>query len=71
MGAAGRDFPNFNIVFRDGLLTRIVAFTASPIPDIADRSYPQALSESLYPYGIPIVEESELIPLIKREPVCE
>ncbi len=67
MGAAGRDFHNFNIVFRNDPLTRVVAFTAAQIPDIADRSYPPALSGPLYPYGIPIVEESELIPLIKRE----
>jgi predicted GTPase len=69
MGAAGRDFHNFNTVFRNDPLIRVVAFTAAQIPDIADRTYPHALSGPLYPYGIPIVEEAELIPLIKRERV--
>ena len=69
MGAAGRDFHNFNVVFRNDPLTRVVAFTAAQIPDIAGRTYPPALSGPLYPNGIPIVEESELIPLIKRDRV--
>ena len=69
MGAAGRDFHNFNVVFRSDSLTRVVAFTAAQIPNIAGRNYPPALSGPLYPYGIPIVEESELIPLIKQERV--
>ena len=69
MGAAGRDFHNFNVVFRNDPLTRVVAFTAAQIPDIAGRTYPPALSGPLYPNGIPIVDESELVPLIKREGV--
>ena len=69
MGAAGRDFHNFNIAFRNDPLIRAVAFTAAQIPDIADRTYPQALSGPFHPYGIPIVEEAELILLIKRERV--
>ena len=69
MGAAGRDFHNFNVVFRNDPLTRVVAFTAAQIPDIAGRTYPPVLSGHLYPNGIPIVEESELVPLIKRERV--
>ena len=69
MGAAGRDFHNFNVVFRNDPLTRVVAFTAAQIPDIADRTYPPALSGPLYPNGIPILEETELVPLIKRERV--
>ena len=69
MGAAGRDFHNFNVVFRDDPLTRVVAFTAAQIPDIAGRTYPPALSGPLYPNGIPILDESELVPLIKRERV--
>jgi predicted GTPase len=69
MGAAGRDFHNFNVVFRNDPLTRVVAFTAAQTPDIAGRTYPPALSGPLYPNGIPIVEESELVPLIKRDRV--
>ncbi len=69
MGAAGRDFHNFNTVFRSDPLTRVVAFTAAQIPDIAGRTYPPELSGPLYPSGIPIIEESEMIPLIKRERV--
>ena len=69
MGAAGRDFHNFNVVFRTDPLTRVVAFTAAQIPDIAGRLYPPSLSGPLYPNGIPIVDESELVSLIKRERV--
>ena len=69
MGAAGRDFHNFNVVFRNDPLTRVVAFTASQIPDISNRTYPAALSGPLYPNGIPIVDEAELVPLIRRERV--
>ena len=67
MGAAGRDFHNFNVVFRNDPLTRVVAFTAAQIPDIAGRTYPPVLSGPLYPNGIPIVAESELLSLIKRD----
>ena len=69
MGAAGRDFHDFKVVFRNDPLTRVVAFTAAQIPDIACRTYPPALSGPLYPNGIPIVEESELLSMIKRERV--
>ena len=69
MGAAGRDFHNFNVVFRNDPLTRVVAFTAAQIPDISGRTYPASLSGPLYPGGIPILDESELISLIKRERV--
>ncbi len=60
MGAAGRDFHNFNLVYRDDTATEVVAFTAAQIPDIAGRRYPPALAGARYPKGIPIVEESEL-----------
>lgn len=69
MGAAGRDFHNFDIVFRNDPLTRVVAFTAAQIPDIANRTYPATLSGPLYPNGIPILDEAALVPLIRRERV--
>ncbi|MDP1948979.1 MAG: cyclic 2,3-diphosphoglycerate synthase [Nitrospirota bacterium] len=64
MGAAGRDFHNFNVVFRDRPEYRVVAFTAAQIPNIAGRRYPPALAGSLYPEGIPIHPEEELESLI-------
>ncbi len=60
MGAAGRDFHNFNCVFRDNASVRVEAFTATQIPDIAGRRYPPDLAGALYPEGIPIVAEAEL-----------
>lgn len=69
IGAAGRDFHNFNLVFRDDPTYEVVAFTAAQIPDIAGRSYPAALAGELYPDGIPIVEESELADLITSQNV--
>jgi predicted GTPase len=60
MGAAGRDFHNFNVVYRDDPDTEVVAFTAAQISGISDRRYPPALAGSLYPEGIKIVDESEL-----------
>jgi predicted GTPase len=60
LGAAGRDFHNFNIVFRHDSRYHVVAFTASQIPDIANRRYPPELAGDMYPGGIPIIEESEL-----------
>ena len=60
MGAAGRDFHNFNVFFRDNENFRVVAFTATQIPDIEDRRYPPALSGNLYPEGIPIFPEERL-----------
>jgi len=64
MGAAGRDFHNFNVYFRDNPAYRVVAFTAAQIPDIEGRTYPAALAGGLYPDGIPIFAEEELITLI-------
>jgi predicted GTPase len=65
MGAAGRDFHNFNVFFRDNPDYEVVAFTATQIPDIEGRLYPPQLAGSLYPAGIPIHSESELLPLIR------
>jgi predicted GTPase len=67
LGAAGRDFHNFNTVFRDDPECRVVAFTATQIPGIDDRRYPAALAGALYPEGIPIVPEQDLPELIRRE----
>ncbi len=64
MGAAGRDFHNFNTVFRDDAGTDVVAFTATQIPFINDRRYPSSLAGSRYPDGIQIYDESELVRLI-------
>ena len=64
MGAAGRDFHNFNTVFRDDPESRIVAFTATQIPDIDDRRYPPELAGPLYPEGVPIQPEEDLPRLI-------
>ncbi len=67
MGAAGRDFHNFNVYFRDNPAYEVVAFTATQIPNIEGRSYPAELAGRLYPRGIPIRPESELKDLIRRE----
>jgi predicted GTPase len=64
MGAAGRDFHNFNLVYRDREDTEVVAFTATQIPDIAGRAYPTELAGPLYPHGIPIHSEDQLEKLI-------
>ena len=69
MGAAGRDFHNFNVFFRDNKEYEVVAFTATQIPNIEGRKYPAALSGKNYPDGIPIYPESELITLIKEEKI--
>ena len=66
MGAAGRDFHNFNIYFRDNPRYRVVAFTAAQIPSIEGRRYPPELAGGAYPEGIPIHPESELAGLIRR-----
>jgi len=71
MGAAGRDFHNFNVHFKDKEEFYVVAFTATQIPDIEDRKYPSLLSGKLYPDGIPIYPEKELISLIKKHGVDE
>jgi len=69
MGAAGRDFHNFNVFFRDNKDYEVVAFTATQIPNIEGRRYPGELSGSLYPNGIPIYPESELPRLIEEHQV--
>ena len=69
MGAAGRDFHDFNVVFRNDPSSEVVAFTATQIPGIADRFYPAELAGPLYPVGIPIVAETELEHLIRDEDV--
>ncbi|MEM0493108.1 MAG: cyclic 2,3-diphosphoglycerate synthase [Candidatus Thermoplasmatota archaeon] len=66
MGAAGRDFHNFNVSFRDDSNYNVVAFTATQIPNIEGRKYPSALAGKLYPQGIPIHHEKELPDLIKK-----
>ncbi|MGD9897486.1 MAG: cyclic 2,3-diphosphoglycerate synthase [Calditrichaceae bacterium] len=71
MGAAGRDFHNFNTFFRDNEMYNVVAFTATQIPNIDDRKYPAQLAGSLYPEGIKIYPESELVNLIKEFDVDE
>ncbi|MBM3284458.1 MAG: GTPase [Candidatus Aminicenantes bacterium] len=71
MGAAGRDFHNFNVFFRENSDTRVVAFTAAQIPDIEGRKYPAALAGKLYPKGIPIYAEEELPSLILKQKVKE
>jgi predicted GTPase len=70
-GAAGRDFHNFNVVFRNNPDYDVVAFTATQIPDIDGRVYPAALAGNGYPNGIPIHNESELASLIKKHNVEE
>ncbi len=69
MGAAGRDFHNFNLFFRDNEEYEVVAFTATQIPDIEGRKYPSELAGRLYPDGIPIYPEEELEELIKKHNV--
>jgi len=71
MGAAGRDFHNFNVYFRDNEDYRVVAFTATQIPDIEGRKYPAELAGKLYPEGIPIYAEEDLGQLIKDHGVEE
>jgi len=69
MGAAGRDFHNFNVFFRKNQDYEVVAFTATQIPNIESRQYPKELSGSLYPEGIPIYAETELVGLIKKNDI--
>jgi predicted GTPase len=69
MGAAGRDFHNFNQVYRQDESVEVMAFTAAQISGIANRRYPPSLAGSLYPKGIEIVEESALETVIEREKV--
>ncbi len=69
MGAAGRDFHNFNMYYRDNEAYDVVAFTATQIPDIEGRKYPASLAGKLYPNGIPILAEDEIVTLIKKHHV--
>src|SRR5947209_10947744 len=69
LGAAGRDFHNFNVFFRDNPAYEVVAFTATQIPGIEDKTYPTVLSGALYPKGIPIYAESDLDELIRKHNV--
>ena len=69
MGAAGRDFHNFNVYFRDNERYEVVAFTATQIPDIDDRKYPAELAGKLYPQGIPIYSDEKLYNLIKENQI--
>jgi predicted GTPase len=69
MGAAGRDFHNFNVLYRDNSDFDVVAFTATQIPNISGRKYPAELAGKLYPDGIPIYDEKELSNLIKKHSV--
>ena len=66
LGAAGRDFHNFNVVYRDDTRYDVVAFTAAQIPNIAGRRYPADLAGPLYPEGVPILPEEELAGLVER-----
>ncbi len=71
MGAGGRDFHNFNVVFRDDVDTEVVAFTAAQIPGIDERVYPPSLAGPRYPNGIPIRPEAELAAIARAEEVDE
>ncbi|HEY7608195.1 MAG TPA: GTPase [Alphaproteobacteria bacterium] len=71
LGAAGRDFHNFNMLYRDDPAVEVAAFTATQIPGIAGRRYPAALAGPRYPEGIPIFEASTLEDLIRRENIDE
>ncbi|WP_455205971.1 cyclic 2,3-diphosphoglycerate synthase [Kaarinaea lacus] len=69
MGAAGRDFHNFNMVYRNDPNCEVVAFTATQIPDIAGRLYPASMAGAHYPIGIPILAESEFEKLCRQQPI--
>jgi len=69
MGAAGRDFHNFNVYFRNNPLYHVVAFTATQIPDIAGRKYPAMLAGGRYPDGIPIYPEDQMVDLIGKHQI--
>ncbi len=71
MGAAGRDFHNFNVLYRDNKDCEVVAFTATQIPDIAGRKYPSKLAGKFYPKGIPIYPESDLPALLVKHKIDE
>ncbi|NQU70970.1 MAG: GTPase [Rhodospirillales bacterium] len=69
LGAAGRDFHNFNMLYRDDPAVEVIAFTATQIPGIADRRYPRALAGALYPDGIRIADEADLEDLCRTHDV--
>jgi predicted GTPase len=69
MGAAGRDFHNFNVFFRQNAEYEVIAFTATQIPDIEGRTYPPELAGSRYPSGIPIYPEADLLDLIRQNQI--
>jgi len=71
MGAAGRDFHNFNTVYRTDRTHQVIAFTAAQIPDIDGRKYPAKLAGKLYPKGIPIYAEDDLVTLIEKKQADE
>ena len=71
LGAAGRDFHNFNTVYRNNPEIEVVAFTAAQIPDIAGRKYPPSLAGDFYPNGIPIEEEENLEKIIREKNIDE
>ncbi len=71
MGAAGRDFHNFNVAFRDDLAYEVVAFTAAQIPGISGRRYPAALAGERYPDGIAILDEADLAEICRERSVDE
>jgi predicted GTPase len=71
MGAAGRDFHNFNVCYRHDKSVEVVCFTAAQIPDIAGRKYPSALAGPLYPKGIPIHDAEKMLALISRHEIDE
>ncbi|HUK28510.1 MAG TPA: cyclic 2,3-diphosphoglycerate synthase [Candidatus Acidoferrales bacterium] len=71
MGAAGRDFHNFNVFFRGNRAYKVVAFTATQIPGIEGRRYPRELAGAKYPKGIPIYPEEQLLEIVKKEKVDE
>lgn len=69
MGAAGRDFHNFNVTYREDPRVNVVAFAATQIPFIDDRTYPSSLAGERYPHGIQIHDESMLTALIKEQEI--
>ncbi len=71
MGAAGRDFHNFNVLYRKNKSVEVVAFTATQIPDIEGRKYPKSLAGPNYPKGIPIRPESDILKLIEKHDIDE
>ena len=69
LGAAGRDFHNFNVLYRNDPSVTVVAFTATQIPGMSGRRYPPALAGALSPHGIPIEDEADLEVICRREPI--